>query len=187
MFVVVVGTVAALSGCQPMGEKADAFQRADVERRAEVMEAEQERFELSADQRVEQAELTDKLANEWAELNGHANESIEVADKRAAEAHAALRAERASFLQASLDRLELLGVTSQSVIDKAALSDKSAVVVTVITQDASEAKAKAASLTNKLPALLQVTSDATWTMTRDSVDEQIDALETAIAKLDRRL
>ena len=182
----VVAVAVAVAGCERMQDKS-AFEQAEVERRAEVREAQEQVSELGAEQRAERAELAGKQAQERADVASDAYQEIGAASANSAEKHAALGAERAEFQRASLERLYAVDAHAQAVIDEAATSTKAAAVTNSVAQEASVLKAKAQTLKDKLPAMMQVTSDATWTLTRDSVEDQLGDLEGGIKKLDRRL
>ncbi|MDP2339949.1 MAG: hypothetical protein Q8O67_03240 [Deltaproteobacteria bacterium] len=183
----VAAILAAVVGCKPLQDKSAAFEQADVERRAEVIEAEQQRSSLETAQDAERAELAAAQGEERSALDRESVEAIASATENSSRKYVARRAERASFQQESLHRLEVIDLQTRAVIAQASTSTKTPALTAVVAHDASSLHSKALTLKDKLPALVQVTSDATWMLTRDSIAEQIIDLEQGIKKLGRRL
>ena len=182
---IIAAVVVAVVGCKPREERLGALQCAEVERRAEVQEAQRETGKLDAEQRRERAELAGEQAEDRAEVYADSAEEIAEATDKAAEKRSALSAERTSFQEKGLRRLDEADARAAEVQQKLATSGKiNSPRFDNDVQDAAVVRANIVTLKEKLPAMMQVTSDATWSMTKKSLEKQIDDVEAMVRKLD---
>lgn len=179
--------VVALSSC---AHKSESLEYAEATRRAEVHETQERAKDLKEAQQDEQKRY-EELAKEeaGAEVEAARIEASVVdaaSDSAARAAEVTLAPDRAAFQRSARERLAALEEGLLALSDRTAVSTMPADIRDETGKGAADLRAQVIALQGRLPAAVEV-NDTSWTMTRESLDEQIKSLEDRLEKLDATL
>lgn len=172
---ILVSALAAISSC---AHKSEALQHAEATRRAEVHEAKERKAEVSLAQKEEQKRFTKAVAP--------ASPDVAVAvSARAAEV--TIAPERAAFQRASRERLAALEAGVLALRDRVAVSTMPGEIRDATGKGAADLRAQVIALEGRLTTVVESTPNASWSMTKDSFNEQLNNLEDQLEMLDATL
>ncbi|MDP2340954.1 MAG: hypothetical protein Q8O67_08355 [Deltaproteobacteria bacterium] len=172
----VVAVIAAVAACKPAEERS-AARRAEVERRAEVQES--ERRNATRDMGGDSGMAPDGArpgSPDMPDTVGTTGGDVAESAK-----------ERSEYQQKALDRLSSAETKFEALMAKASTSTKGKPIVDAVVQDANRVKNDLMSLRQKIPSMMQAVTDANWSMTKKSIDDQVKDIEDRLGKLDKRL
>lgn len=181
---ILISLAIVVVGASCATDKSADLQRAEAERRAEVLEAQHEEEKLEAEHRQERAALKAEQSKDHAAVDAEASHEIARASEEVAEKSIEIGADQAAFQSKAVAHLESLNAKIVGLKEKAKASKKTPGVIEQVLTGATALKADVKALKEKLPAVVQVTSDATWTVTKKDLEKQVSDLDDRYQALD---